>query len=157
MCKKVKSLGLFFIIILFVLLIVIAIFFYIDKIKGKVYANIDGTTCNVDLIKLTYNEKEGVENVKSKNKSNKLEFKNHGSKHGLYEYTFMISNDEITITPRIRVFKSDWWDVMNITLSIDVYNTNGEWNTKISAEVNGRKYEKIFYDIENTDIEYRIE
>jgi hypothetical protein len=75
----------------------------------------------------------------------------------MYEYSFLISNEEIKIEPQIRVFKTNWWEIYDINIDINVYEDNKIWNADISIDIDNRRYQETFYDIENNIIEFRVE
>lgn len=149
----------FRIISIFILIAVIflIIFCNINRIKGKMFVTVNGKEYLPDSLKCKYIGQEKDEKVIYKNKSSGLILKNRGFLHGMYEYSFVINNEEIDISPKILVFKTNWWKIWNMDVNIDVYKEDRIWNADISADVNGCAYQKTFYDIENNVIEYRVE
>lgn len=157
--KKKMMVIIFRIICIFILIaaIFLIIFFNINRIKGKIFVTVNGKEYLLDSLKCKYVGQEKDEKVIYKSKSSGLFFKNRGSLHGMYEYSFAINNEEIDISPKILVFKTNWWKIWNMDVNIDVYKEDEIWNADISADVNGYTYQKTFYDVENNVIEYRVE
>ncbi|MDE6761762.1 MAG: hypothetical protein K2J90_13975 [Lachnospiraceae bacterium] len=156
--KKV-TIILFRIAYIFILIVVIfiVIFTNINRMRGKLSVTINEKEYLPDSLECQYVDKGTEEKIIYKNKSSRLCFKNSGSAYGIYEYSFDVNNEEINIRPKVSVFKTDWWKIQNINLDVNVYKDDTIWDAAISAEVNGRTYNKTFNDIENNAIEFRIE
>lgn len=156
---KRVAIILFRIICIFILIAVVfvIVFANIKRMRGKLFVAINGKEYLLESLECQYVDKGTEEKVTYKNKAFSLDFKNSGSAYGMYEYSFAIKNEEVNITPKISVFKTSWWKIWNINIDVNVYEDDKIWNADISAEVNGRTYNKMFYDIENNAIEYRVE
>lgn len=125
--------------------------------KGELLITINGEKYLPDFLECRYIGEKIKEKIIYENDSSSLFFKNSGSVHGMYEYSFVIKDEEINISPKIYVFKTSWWKMCNINIDVNVYRDDKIWNADISAKVNGYTYNKTFYDIENNVIEYRVE
>lgn len=149
----------FRVIYVFVLIVIIFILIFcnINRMKGKIFTTVNGEEYALNYIGCRYERKEVNEKITYESSSSGLTFKNKGGFYGMYEYSFDISNDEISITPKIYVFKTNWWEIYNINMDVAVYKEGKMWNADISVDVNGYTYHEIFYDVENNAIEYRVE
>ena len=146
---------------IYILILLVTIFLIIflntNRMKGELFVTVNGKKYLLDSLECKYVGEGTEEKVIYKNKASSLYFKNSGSVHGMYEYTFAVNNEEINIRPKISVFKTSWWKICNINIDVNVYKNDTIWNADISAEVNGHTYNKTFNDIKNNAIEYRIE
>ncbi len=80
-----------------------------------------------------------------------------GFQYGMYEYSFPISNEEINIRPRIRVFKTNNWANYNLDIKVELIKVQNIWNGDITVKVNGRIYTESFADIEQNEMAIRVE
>jgi len=153
-----KRMIIFVRVVLLILVIVcisLVVYFRINRIKGSVAITINGEPYKVDCIECKYNDK--YEGVKYKNNDGKLKFKNKAFGHGMYEYSFSIRNEDINITPKIKVFKSNAKDMINADIKINVYKNGDLWNADMNVSINGYTYTESFVDIKNKEIQYRVE
>lgn len=138
--------------------VVLAIVFSkINRMKGSVEVTIDGENYPLESVECKYIGENGDENIKCNKTSSGIKFKNPGMRHGMYEYSFSICNQEISINPKIRVFKTCWYKIYNSNMEIHVYKDDEAWNADVSVKVNDSLYQETFYDIENNPIELRTE
>lgn len=75
----------------------------------------------------------------------------------MYEYSFLISNGDINIEPKIQVFKTNWYQIYVVHMDFNIYEENGIWNAEVTVEARYGTYQETFYDIENNVIEMRVE
>lgn len=154
--KKIIMIG---IIGIFVLLGIIMLIELLGiRLRGTISVTINGEEYLAEQVHCRY-EDGGFEEVTYRKMplDSKVAFENSGSRYGMYEYTFLISNEEINIEPKIRVFKTNWYKMYVTDIEIDIYEDNGVWNADVSVEINNRTYQETFYDIENNAIEMRVE
>lgn len=154
--KKIIMIG---IIGIFVLLGIIMLIELLGiRLSGTISVTINGEEYLAEQVHCRY-EDGGFEEVTYRKMplDSKVAFENSGSRYGMYEYTFLISNEEINIEPKIRVFKTNWYKMYVTDIEIDIYEDNGVWNADVSVEINNRTYQETFYDIENNAIEMRVE
>lgn len=137
--------------------IFLIIFWNMNRMKGNIFLTINGEECQLTDLACNYIGTDKEEKISYKTNSSGMTFQNRGLLHGMYEYSFAISNEEINITPKIRVFKTKWWKLYNIKIDINVYEENEIWNADVSADIENRHYRETFYDIENNTIEFRVE
>lgn len=139
-------------------IISLIIFWKFNRLRGNIFVTIGGEEYLAEQVHCRY-EDGGFEEVTYRKMplDSKVAFENSGSRYGMYEYTFLISNEEINIEPKIRVFKTNWYRVCAINIDVDVYEDNGVWNADVSVETNVTTYQETFYDIENNAIEMRVE
>lgn len=137
--------------------IFLIIFWNMNRMKGNIFVTINGEECLLTDLTCNYIGKDKEEKISYKTNSSGMTFQNRGLLHGMYEYSFAISNEEINIIPKIRVFKTNWWEMYNIKMDINVYEENEIWNADVSADIENRHYQETFYDIENNIIEFRVE
>lgn len=137
--------------------IFLIIFWNMNRMKGNIFVTINGEECLLTSLTCNYIGKDKEEKISYEINPSGMTFQNRGLLHGMYEYSFAISNEEINITPQIRVFKTNWWEMYNIKMDINVYEENEIWNADVSADIENRHYQETFYDIENNIIEFRVE
>lgn len=137
--------------------IFLIIFWNMNRMKGNIFVTINGEECLLTSLTCNYIGKDKEEKISYEINPSGMTFQNRGLLHGMYEYSFAISNEEINITPKIRVFKTNWWEMYNIKMDINVYEENEIWNADVSADIENRHYQETFYDIENNIIEFRVE
>lgn len=154
--KKIIIIG---IIGIFVLLgIIVLIDFLMFRLRGDISVTINGEEYLVEKIECIYEEAKSEKVTYGKAfMDSGVAFKNSGSSYGMYEYIFLISNEELNIEPKIRVFKTNWYRMYIMDIDIDIYEDNGVWNADVSVEIDNRTYQETFYDIENNAIEMRVE
>lgn len=158
MKKRMVILFRIFYVCIFIFVIFAIVFVNIKRMKGDINVTLNGEKYPLEYVECEYvGEEASEEKIKYKETSSGLTFKNPGFLHGLYEYSFLISNDEISITPKINVFKSNNWKIYRINIDVQVYEDNGIWNADISSDLNGRIHQETVYDIENNIIEFRVE
>ena len=157
MKKKVVNLFIILGIIIVLVVISLIIFWNMNRMKGNVFVTIHGEECPLTGLECNYIGKDTEEKISYEINSSGMTFQNRGMLHGMYEYSFEISNGEINITPKIQVFKTNWWEIYNIRININVYEENETWNADVSVDVKERHYQETFYDIENNTIEFRVE
>lgn len=136
--------------------IALIIFWKINRLRGNISVTVNGDECFAERLECSY-EDGSDEKVTYRNNDSGVAFKNSGSGYGMYEYSFLISDEEINVEPKLQVFKTNWYKIYVINIDIDVYEDNGIWNADITADTNGRTYQDTFYDIENNAIEMRVE
>lgn len=139
---------------LFIAMVCLIIFSVIRRMRGNILVTVDGeeyilenltcTTENGDAEKITYAQTDSG-----------LVFKNAGANYGMYEYSFAVSNEEFHAEPKIRILKTNWWEIYDMTVKMDIYKESGVWNAGISVDVNGMVFQERFIDIENNTIEFR--
>lgn len=138
--------------------IFLIIFWKINRLRGNISITINGEEYFLDHLECRY-EEESAEKVTYRKTllDSGVTFKNSGSRYGMYEYSFLISNEEINIEPKIRVFKTNWYDIYVINIDFNVYEDNGVWNAEVYIGTNTTTYQETFYDIKNNVIEMRVE
>ncbi len=156
MKKKMVILFRIIEIILVVGVIAFIIFWKINRLRGDISVTINGDEYFTERLECSY-EDGSNEKVRYRNNASGVAFKNSGSRYGMYEYSFLISNEEINVEPKIQVFKTNWYKIYVINIDIDVYEDNGIWNADITVDTNITTYQDTFYDIENNAIEMRVE
>lgn len=156
---KKKTIIMIGIIGIFVLLgIIMLIDLLRFRMRGTISVTINGEEYLVEQIECIYEEAKNEKITYGKAfMGSGVAFKNSGSAYGMYEYIFLISNEEINIEPKIRVFKTNWYKMYVTGIEIDIYEDNGVWNADVSVEIDNRTYQETFYDIENNAIEMRVE
>lgn len=157
---KKKTIILIGIIGVFVLLgIIMLIDLLRFRLRGTISVTINGEEYLVEQIECTYEDGKNEKVTYGKAfMDTGVAFKNSGSRKGMYEYTFLISNEEVNIEPTIRVFKTNWYKMYVTDIEIDIYEDNDVWNADVSVGLNNtRTYQETFYDIENNAIEMRVE
>lgn len=154
--KTIIMIGIIGIIVLFGIIMLIDLLIY--RLRGDISVTINGEEYLVKQLECTYEDGkiEKVTYGKAFMDSG-VAFKNSGSSYGMYEYIFLINKEEINIEPKIRVFKTNWYDMYIIDIGIDIYEDNGVWNADVSVKTNLTTYQETFYDIENNAIEMRVE
>lgn len=129
----------------------------INRMKGSIEVTIDGENYPLESVECKYIGEKGDEKIKYNKTSSSIKFKNSGMRYGMYEYFFSICNQEISIIPKIRVFKTCWYKIYYCNMELHVYKDNETWNADVSVKVNDSLYQETFYDIENNPIELRTE
>lgn len=152
--KKIK-------IVLYVLILIVVgaiiIFGNVSRMKGYIVVTVNGERYPLESVECEYIGEKSDEKLTYDKTSSGIKFRNRGLLYGMYEYSFLIENGEISITPRIRIFKTNWWKFCNSHINVNVYKDNEIWNADISVDVNNFIYQETFYDIENNIIEFRVE
>ena len=156
---KKKTIIMIGIIGIFVLLgIIMLIDLLRFRLRGDISVTINGEEYLVEQLECTYEDGKNEKVTYGKAfMDSGVAFKNSGSAYGMYEYIFLINKEEINIEPKIRVFKTNWYDMYIIDIDIDIYEDIGVWNADVSVEIDNRTYQETFYDIENNAIEMRVE
>ena len=156
---KKKTIIMIGIIGIFVLLgIIMLIDLLRFRLRGDISVTINGEEYLVEQLECTYEDGKNEKVTYGKAfMDSGVAFKNSGSAYGMYEYIFLINKEEINIEPKIRVFKTNWYDMYIIDIDIDIYEDICVWNADVSVEIDNRTYQETFYDIENNAIEMRVE
>ncbi len=138
--------------------IIVLINFLMYRLRGDISVTISGEEYLVERIECTYEETKIEKVTYGKAVTDScVAFKNSGMKYGMYEYTFWINTEEINITPKIRVFKTNWHKMYDVDIDINIYEDNGVWNADVSVETNLTTYQQTFSNIEHKAIEMRVE
>lgn len=154
--KKIIIIGIIGIFVLLGIIVLIDLLMF--RLRGDISVTINGEEYLVEQIKCTYEEGKNEEVTYGKAfMGSGVDFKNSGMKYGMYEYTFLISKEEVNIEPKIRVFKTNWYKLYITNIDIDIYENNGVWDADVSVKTNLTTYQETFYDIENNAIEMRVE
>lgn len=158
MIKKIVTLLFRFIYLsIFCLVAFLIIFYCINKIRGEVTLTINGEKQSIDSLECWY-EGEDINNSTTYHvTSSGLKYKCHGSRYGMYECIFNINHDDIIISPKFYIFKTNWWKVYIVNFDMIIYQEGELWNADIMCNINGRVQQKTFYDIQNNPIEFRVE
>lgn len=157
MVKLFRLLSFVILLVIIFLIIFLIIFWNINRMKGNIVVTINGEEYLLESLECKYVGEGNDEKITYKKNTSGMTFKNRGLLHGMYEYSFLINNEEINIEPKIRVFKTNWWKIYDINIDINVYEDNKIWNADISIDIDNRHYKETFYDIENNVIEFRVE
>ncbi len=157
MKKKVVNLFRILGIVIVLVVIFLIIFWNMNRMKGNIFVTINGEECLLSSLECNYTGNDKEEKISYEINSSGMTFQNRGLLHGMYEYSFAIRNEEINITPKIQVFKTNWWEIYNIKIDVNVYEENEIWNADVSVDIENRHYQEKFYDIENSIIEFRVE
>lgn len=157
MKRKVVNLFRVLGIVIVLVVIFLIIFWNMNRMKGNIFVTINGEECLLTSLECNYIGNDKEEKISYEINSSGMSFQNRGGLHGMYEYSFAISNEEINVTPKIKVFKTNWWEIDNIKININVYEENEIWNADVSVDIENRHYQETFYDIENNIIEFRVE
>lgn len=144
-------------IVILLMVILLIVFWNINRMRGKIFVTINGEEYLLERLECKYEVEGNDEKIAYGKNGSEMVFKNRGARYGMYEYSFLISNEEIKIEPQIQVFKTNWWEIYDINIDINVYEDNEIWNADISIDVDNRRYQETFYDIENNIIEFRVE
>lgn len=154
--KTIIMIGIIGIIVLFGIIMLINLLIY--RLRGDISVTINGEEYLVEQIECIYEEAKNEKVTYGKAfMDSGVDFKNSGMKYGMYEYTFLISKEDVNIEPKIRVFKTNWYKLYIINIDFDIYEDNGVWNADVSVKTNLKTYQETFYDIENNAIEMRVE
>lgn len=145
-----------YVLILFVVVFLV-VFWNISRMKGSITVTVNGETYPLESMECKYIGEKNDEKIAYDKISSGIKFKNRGLLHGMYEYSFLIENEKISITPQIRIFKTSWWRFYNINIDVNVYEDNEIWDADIFINVNNHIYQETFNDIENNIIEFRVE
>ena len=157
MKKKVVNLFRILGIVIVLVVIFLIIFWNMNRMKGNIFVTINGEECLLSSLECNYTGNDKEEKISYEINSSGMTFQNRGLLHGMYEYSFAIRNEEINITPKIQVFKTNWWEIYNIKIDVNVYEENEIWNADVSVDIENRHYQEKFYDLENSIIEFRVE
>lgn len=157
---KKKILLLFRIIGIIIVLgfISLIVFWKFNRLRGDISVTINGETYFAEQLECRYGIGD-VEEVTYREvpRDAKVVFKNSGSQYNMYEYSFLISNGDINIEPKIQVFKTNWYQIYVVHMDFNIYEENGIWNAEVTVEARHGTYQETFYDIENNVIEMRVE
>ena len=143
-------------VILILGVIAFIIFWNTDRLRGNISVTVNREEYLPEDLKCGY-ENGTEEEVIYRSADSGIAFKNSGSRYGMYEYSFSINNGEISVEPKICVFKTNWYRIYVVNMEIDLYEDNGLWNADVLIETNLTTYQETFYDIENNGIEMRVE
>lgn len=144
-------------IVILLLIIFLIVFWNINRLKGNISVTINGEEYLLEDLECNYVGEETAEIITYEKDTSGTTFKNRGQRHGMYIYSFPISNAEFNIKPEIQVFKSNWWEIYDLNIDINIYQDNKVWNAEISVDIDNRHYQENYYDIENNRIELRVE
>ena len=140
----------------FLAVIFLIIFSNINRMRGEISITINGEEYQLNDLECKYiGGEESYEKLFLRDTESGFKFKSAGSGHGLYQYSFDVNYEELNINPQILVFKSNWWEIYVMDIRIDIYKEKDAWNAEILFEIDGNTYRETFYDIENTEIEFR--
>lgn len=143
--------------LMFCFFIALLVFYFTNKIKGEVTVTINGEKYAIESLECWY-EGEDINNSTTYHvTSSGLKYKCHGSRYGMYECNFNINHDDIIISPKFYIFKTNWWKVYKVNFDMIIYQEGELWNADIMCNINGRVQQKTFYDIQNNPIEFRVE
>lgn len=108
---------------------------YYNAIKTSQYLILKSKSVNL-LVMWIYGVtgKDKEEKILYEINSSGVTFQNRGLIHGMYEYSLTISNKEINVAPKIHIFKTNWWEICNIKININVYEDNEIWNVDVSVD-----------------------
>lgn len=155
--KKNEIPKIIFYILAGAVIVLMAGFLLSHRISGKAAVTLNGEKYLLTDMDCTYLDHDG-ENVKTRCVgSAPLHFISGGFQYGMYEYSFPVSNEEISIRPRIRVFKTNIYDRCRLDINVDIVKEEGMWNGDITVKANGRTYRETFADIEHNEIMLRVE
>lgn len=143
-------------VILILGVIVFIIFWKTDRLKGNISVTVNGEEYLPESLSCRY-EDGTEEEVIYRSADSGIAFKNSGSRYGMYEYSFSINSGEISIEPKICVFKTNWYRINVVNMEINLFEYNGLWIAVVFIETNLTTYQETFFDIENNDIEMRVE
>lgn len=138
----------------FLAVLFLIIFSTIRRMRGNILVTVEGEEYPLENISCT-NEKGADDKVVYNQTNSGLDFKNAGANYGMYEYSFVVSNEEFHIEPKLRVLKTNWWEIYDMTMRVDIYRDGEVWNADIMVDINGIIFQERFYDIENNAIEFR--
>ncbi len=140
----------------FLAVIFLIIFSNINRMRGEISITINGEEYLLNDLECKYiGGEESYEKLSLRDTESGLKFKSAGSHHGLYQYSFDVNYEELNINPQILVFKSNWWEIYVMDIRINIYKEKDAWNAEVLFEIDGNTYQETFYDIENTEIEFR--
>lgn len=145
-------------VVIFLGVIFLVIFFNINRMRGNLFVTVNGEEYLPEHLECRYEDgTEEAVSYKVISQDSGAAYQNHASRYGMCEYTFSISNEEVNIEPKIRVFKTNWYKIYVVNIDVEVYEDDGVWNADVSVETNTTSYQETFYDIENQRIEMRVE
>lgn len=140
----------------FLAVIFLIIFSNINRMRGEISITINGEEYLLNDLECKYiGGEESYEKLSLCDTESGFKFKSAGSRHGLYQYSFDVNYEDLNINPQILVFKSNWWEIYVMDIRIDIYKEKDAWNAEVLFEIDGNTYQETFYDIENTEIEFR--
>lgn len=131
------------------------IFWNVNRIKGMISVTVNGENYLLESLECKYGE--DVEKISYERKPFGIAFKNRGSRYGMYEYSFFVRKEEFDKEFKIRVFKTNWWEIYNINMDLNIYEDDGIWKADIFIDCDDRIYQETFDRIENDVIEFRVE
>lgn len=140
---------------LLLLFIFCVIFWNINRIKGTISITVNGENYLLERLECKYEDNN--EKISYERKPFGITFKNRGSRYGMYEYSFFVSKEEFDKEFKIRVFKTNWWEIYNIDIDLNIYEDDGIWKADIFIDCDDRIYQETFDCIENDVIEFRVE
>ncbi len=132
-------------------------FFLSHRIGGKASVILNGEKYLLTDLECSYLDHDG-EIVKTRHMGRApMYFMSGGFQYGMYEYSFSISNEEINIRPRIRVFKTNIRARYNLDIKVELIKVQDIWNGEITVKVNGRTYTESFEDLKRGEMVIRVE
>lgn len=134
----------------------------LNRLRGSVIVTVDGEGVPVERVVCIYVDgSEGGREEKVTYGTMIMgagtAFKNRGNRYGMYEYSFPIFFEKFNIEPKIRLFKTNWYEGNLMDIDIKIYGDDGVWNADVSVVTKLTTYQETFYDIENNAIEMRVE
>lgn len=155
--KKKRSIVILFRIVygfLFIVILCLIIFFAVRRMRGNILVTVEGEEYNLENVVCT-NENGDIDKITYTQTDFGLAFKNAGANYGMYEYAFVVSNEDFHIEPRIRVLKTNWWEMYNMIIKVNFYKDDEVWNADVSVDVNGIIFQERYMDVENNMIEFQ--
>lgn len=156
--KRKKSLVILFRIaygFLFLAIVGLITFFIIRKMRGNILITVEGEEYTLENLVCT-NENGDIDKITYTQTDSGLAFRNAGANYGMYEYSFAVSNNEFHVEPRLRILKTNWWEMYNMIIKVNFYKDDGAWNADISVDVNGIVFQERFMDVENNAMEFQM-
>ena len=143
-------------------IIIVAVILLINvnmkRMRGNISVNVGGTVYELSSVECRYVGGGDDEELTYYSTSSGLAFKNTGFRTGMYEYTFPIQTENLNISPRIFIFKSNRYDVYNLDIDIRIYEEgdNGTWNAYVYVDMNGINYQQMLENIEYNGLKFQI-
>lgn len=141
---------------IFLAVILLVLFACLNRMRGEISITVNGADYPLKDMECIYiGGEEKDEKLTLRNTKSGLRFKSSGSLYGMYEYSFDVRDKNLDISPKILVFKTNWWKMYRMNIKIDICETKDTWDAKVLFEKNGNTYEETYSDIENNGIEFR--
>lgn len=157
--KAMRKAGILFrvvCIVILLLMISLMILQNISRMKGTISIYFDEEKYFLEGLECNY-VGGGNERLICEKGPSFTSFRNHGLRHGMYEYSFAICKGDFDQRVKVMVFKTNWWEVYNIDLKINVYQNNGAWETDVFTDIDGYTYHETYRGTENEEIVFRVE